>query len=553
MIEQEKKKNSITIPTFESKLDIISNILRDNSTLGMILIDVQSLEKIQTQHNDVLNYSLITTFKDFFATFKGTQVRNEDIMTLNIKGGNSYYIFLARPRIKKFFEIDDYENLSQRLQYEIDNNLFTNIFPLIKKTFSVKVGYSVCFYNPDVNITNILEILIKTAQSISTYREIKEEMRKKELFYRLIIEENATILYQPIINLNTHKIIGYESFTHGPKNTIFEIPCCLFNFAKEQGLLHDLDWLCKKNSIEKARDINKEFKLFIKSVPLSIHQSSIRMGFMHNLLKEYNIEAQNIVLEISDKNTIINAIAYRKFSELYKGMSKAVVINDSWSDIDIRELLNINISYIKISMDIIRNIDVDPEKRERIKIIQNISKSNKAQIIADGLHNKKELKTLLDLNIEYGQGYLIAHPGPPFPDVNIMEIFIEDEELHKKLLSSIFYKRGIDYFNNSQYDKAILELSKVLEIDNENINGIYYRGYAYFEEGSSIAAEVDISKVLKLDPNHYDAILLFAMINEKVSNKDKAIKAFSEFIERAPDSFHSQKVQAKQRITKLSE
>ncbi len=43
------------------------------------------------------------------------------------------------------------------------------------------------------------------------------------------------------------------------------------------------------------------------------------------------------------------------------------------------------------------------------------------------------------------------------------------------------------------------------------------------------------------------------MINEKVSNKDKAIKAFSEFIERAPDSFHSQKVQAKQRITKLSE
>ncbi len=73
----------------------------------MILIDVQSLEKIQTQHNDVLNYSLITTFKDFFATFKGTQVRNEDIMTLNIKGGNSYYIFLARPRIKKFFEIDD--------------------------------------------------------------------------------------------------------------------------------------------------------------------------------------------------------------------------------------------------------------------------------------------------------------------------------------------------------------------------------------------------------------------------------------------------------------
>ncbi len=233
------------------------------------------------------------------------------------------------------------------------------------------------------------------------------------------------------------------------------------------------------------------------------------MEFMQNLLKEYGIKPENIVLEISDKNTINNAISYSKFSDLYKGMSKAVVIDDSWSNMEIKELLNLDISYIKLGMDLIRNIDEEPQKIERIKVIKEVSKSNNAHIIAEGLHNKKELKTLLNLNIEYGQGFLISHPGPPFPEVNIMEIFIEDKDLHNKLLSSIYYKRGIDYFENGQYDKAILELSKVLEIDNENINSIYYRSYAYYEEGSNIAAEDDIKRVIELVPDYYEAILLY--------------------------------------------
>ncbi len=239
----------MNLPTFDSELENIGNMLKENSTLGMILIDIHSLDTIQTQYDNVLDHSIISAFKDFFISFRGTQIRNDDVMALNIKGGHSYYIFLSKPRIKKVFEINDYENISQRLQYEIDNKLFTNIFPIIKRTFSIKVGYGVCFYNPNINITNTLESLIKTAQSMSVYREIKEEMWKKELLYRLIIEESATILYQPIINLNTQKITGYESFTHGPKNTIFEIPYCLFSFAKDNSLLYELDWLCKKKSI----------------------------------------------------------------------------------------------------------------------------------------------------------------------------------------------------------------------------------------------------------------------------------------------------------------
>ncbi len=42
------------------------------------------------------------------------------------------------------------------------------------------------------------------------------------------------------------------------------------------------------------------------------------------------------------------------------------------------------------------------------------------------------------------------------------------------------------------------------------------------------------------------------MIHEKASEFDEAIKAYSDFIEKAQDSFHSQKVQARQSIIKIS-
>ena len=59
-------------------------------------------------------------------------------------------------------------------------------------------------------------------------------------------------------------------------------------------------------------------------------------------------------------------------------------------------------------------IDTSFVKREMLKAILSLAEKVKANVIAEGIETQEELKTLLELGITYGQGFLFARPEPGF-------------------------------------------------------------------------------------------------------------------------------------------
>jgi EAL domain-containing protein (putative c-di-GMP-specific phosphodiesterase class I) len=73
---------------------------------------------------------------------------------------------------------------------------------------------------------------------------------------------------------------------------------------------------------------------------------------------------------------------------------------------------------IKIDIRLAQGIDTDPVRMALARSLVAVAAEIDALVVAEGVETAAESATLADLGIHFGQGFLLARPGPlPAPDM----------------------------------------------------------------------------------------------------------------------------------------
>ena len=111
---------------------------------------------------------------------------------------------------------------------------------------------------------------------------------------------------------------------------------------------------------------------------------------------------------------------------------------------------------------------------------------------------------------------------------------IIDLEQEPRAKASAYVKRGAAYIQKGEYEKAIEDCTKAVELNRAHANAYINRGIAYDKKGDHDLAIADYTKGLELDPDNMFAYHNrgIAYINE--NDHDKAIEDFNKILERDP-------------------
>ncbi len=74
-------------------------------------------------------------------------------------------------------------------------------------------------------------------------------------------------------------------------------------------------------------------------------------------------------------------------------------------------LLRLHPRFIKIDMSVIRNIQLSSNKQILVSHAVEYARSNDMRVIAEGVETYDELNTLIELDVDYVQGYCLAKPS----------------------------------------------------------------------------------------------------------------------------------------------
>jgi len=67
-------------------------------------------------------------------------------------------------------------------------------------------------------------------------------------------------------------------------------------------------------------------------------------------------------------------------------------------------------SIIKIDREIVNGIRLDDAKQALVEAFVSFGRRIGAQLVAEGIETRSDLATLVDLGVEFGQGFLFARP-----------------------------------------------------------------------------------------------------------------------------------------------
>lgn len=238
------------------------------------------------------------------------------------------------------------------------------------------------------------------------------------------IIENRKIktVFQPIISLTSGTILGHEALSRITYNCDIKNPDMLFRAAGENNRLWELETLCRTIALETAfkymiPPYNK--KLFINVNPNTMHDDKFKKGFTKEFLSKYNITPNNVIFEITERNVIADMLGFRSTVNHYKSQDYKIAIDDAGAGYSGLNLISdINPNYIKLDMNLIRGVDKDSLKYALVKGMVELSKVSNIHLIAEGIETYEELTTLINLGVQYGQGYYIQKPDFNIKDIN---------------------------------------------------------------------------------------------------------------------------------------
>ncbi len=95
-----------------------------------------------------------------------------------------------------------------------------------------------------------------------------------------------------------------------------------------------------------------------------------------------------------------------------------------------------------------------------------------------------------------------------------------------------------------QWDYAIDEYGRVLEIDDKNLSALYFRAYAYNHLRRYDMARADYERFLNIMPRHFEARLGLAMTKRNQGKQMEALDELNRLVEMYPDSALSYAVRA---------
>ncbi|MBW8012211.1 MAG: EAL domain-containing protein [Chloroflexi bacterium] len=230
-----------------------------------------------------------------------------------------------------------------------------------------------------------------------------------------ILKEELRLHYQPIISLETERVVGFEALLRwdSPDQGLV-FPKKFFTTKDTTGLLNQINHWVLQTACQQMADWLQQTALD-QSLHIAVNLSDKQINHPNlfdqitDTLKKTGLHAKNLWLEITENASIENSqITLELFTNLQR-----IGVNLSLDDFgtglsSLSYLHKFPISAIKIDHSFISKIGEGDDGSKIVKTIVNLANSLGVISIAEGVETREQLEFLKSINCVWVQGFLIS-------------------------------------------------------------------------------------------------------------------------------------------------
>ena len=382
---------------------------RNKENLTIMFMDIDNFKYI----NDTYGHSAGDVALKELARIINETKRSGDIAARY--GGDEFVIILTRTNIEAAY------NLAKRFRKKVESlNISVTESESIKLTLSI--GLSSFPYNGETpkDIFLVATAMAEKAKkkgknqiAIPEFDDmaesIKESAKHAIFLIQALQKEDVAPFFQPIVDLKNGEIFAHEVLIRiGNKHTITEE---LVHTAEEIGLIQRFDYLMMEKTFQAIKELNIETRISINLAIRDILSWDFKKDIV-SLIEEYSIDPTNLIFELTERESIDNIEIIKTFILQVKEIGASFAIDDIGSGYaSFKYLKEFEADYVKIDGEFVKEMFSSPQDRAFVLSMVNLAKGMDMKIIAEFVESENILRALIDMEVEYGQGYFLGKPS----------------------------------------------------------------------------------------------------------------------------------------------
>ena len=228
-----------------------------------------------------------------------------------------------------------------------------------------------------------------------------EEMRHdRAVVIDLITNKRFEPVFQPIVDLRTGAVRGYEALTRFHDGVD---PEHRFTHAHDLGLGAALERACAEAAIAAAVDLPPDRFLALNFSPVALMD-----GTAESVVRASD---RPLVLEITEQFPVESYPAARRALQACRPALSSV--DDAGAGFaSLRHIVELAPDMVKLDRALVRDIDRDPARQALAAGLCHFAQRSGTLLVAEGVERGAEEEVLRELGVDLAQGYRFGRPSP---------------------------------------------------------------------------------------------------------------------------------------------
>lgn len=389
----------------------IKRSLRHNHRFTVLMIDLDNFKYINDTYGHASGDLVLKEVTEIF----GSNLRNADILAR--LGGDEFAVILPETPYENGYAV------VEKLRSKLESASISLMFEQISLTASFGIAeYPEQGENIEALLTGSDLAMYKAkrsgknaiARADQSDQEMAAEIQKKGEFLRRAIDEDRIEPFaQPIYNVQTGELFGYELLARIRDGKRYMAAGQFIEVAEGLGLASKIDQII----LNKGLRIREEKGYWTKRFFFNLSTNSLFGDEYIELISSHYakypdmLDKTGITIEILEREAIHNVNGLMEIIESMKNRGISFALDDFGSGFSSFVYLKyFDTDFVKIDGEFIKNITVNEKDRIFVKHIHQIAKEFGKMTIAEYVEDEETLNILREIGVDFAQGYHYGRP-----------------------------------------------------------------------------------------------------------------------------------------------
>ena len=400
-------------PAYAMLFDELRALLDARRHVGVVHIEPSNIDLVESLYGWQVFDRTMAQLAAVVKALPGLELPENTILAVGGVPADRFVAFIPDGDAGGALTHDDLAAFAAAAKVRLEAALQDEPFSTLSPRIAIRIGHAFLSEDPFYRFERRVHASVNEARTLPDRRERSRDLVWGAELRKVIREETIRTLWQPVVELDSGAVHGFEALARGPKDSMFEMPRAMFALSGRVGASGDLDRLCRAAAIRGGASVAEGRKLFVNVLPSTLQGSEWSSGAVPELLAAAGRSPADVVVEVSERAIGADASSLAEAWDALRQEGFALALDDVGTGRDGGEALErLRPDYLKVDASVVRGIDANLVKQEIFSTIARSGGTIGARLVAVGVESAEEASTLRRLGARFAQGYHFAGPAP---------------------------------------------------------------------------------------------------------------------------------------------